>query len=257
MSKTSDLEKLARNQWALKVLSQSPVSVGGISPAGWVFGDVPLDVLETLVTDFQRFASHFFDWVGAADGWPGTRFYCALWQSFLGNMTRDVFVERAAWFAAHSSAVPYLLGGGSPDWFEPGPSPQGLDCSAFVSLVLGRAKSGGPDWVRADGAYWWLHTGSVYSDAKGPQTLFREVNAPRLGSIFVYPDQEDKEGHMGVVMGDMREGENGLGVIDCSSSSSRDWRGDSIRLRTVAVQKHPDTIYVEPVWWSARGGPTT
>lgn len=249
MSKSSDLKKLARNQWALKVLSQTPVSLDGINPAEWVFGDIALDLLEKLVKQYQEFSAQFFDWVGPVDGWPGTKFYCALWQSYLSNLSRETLVERAAWFAAHTSAVPYVLGGGSTGWFEPGPSPQGLDCSAFVALLLGRAKSGGPDWVNSKGDYMWLHTGSIYSDAKGPQVLFREVSEPRLGSIFVYPDNGGKQGHTGLVIGgDLPSGK--LAVIDCSSSSSRNWSGDAIRMHTSGVGQRDDTIYVEPVWWS-------
>ena len=244
MSKSSALRSLAKNQYAMQALAWVPVSDDtGLKTEDWIFGEFTPEQLEARVAAFQAFASETYPWVGAADGWPGTKTYCALWQ--YAKPDRQQVLERAVWFARDSAPIPYVLGGGSAGWFEPGLIASGMDCSSFVALLIARAKAGGPDWVNSKGQYLWLHTGSIYSDATGPQQMFRQVDAPRPGSIFVYPDSDGKQGHTGIIL----RADCGWNGTDCSSSQNRDW-GDAIRLRSMEwLKSKSQAIFVEPVWW--------
>ncbi len=247
MSKSAALRGLAKNQCAMQALAWMPLVDGtGLTTDDWLFGQFSPAQLESRVVALQAYAVGAYPWTGAADGWPGARFYCALWQYSRPN--RERFLAEAISYARRSAPIPYVLGGGSPEWFAPGLIASGMDCSAFVALLLQRAKSGGPDWVNSEGAWQWIHTGSIYSDARGPQKLFREITAPRPGAIFVYPDRGGDEGHTGVILRSGCESTDMYGT-DCSSSQYDVW-GDAVRLRSVQwLDAHPETIFVEPVWW--------
>ena len=245
MSKSSDLRDLAKNQYAMQALAWVNVDDGtDLTTHDWIFGNFTPEQLEKRVTAFQLMAGKTYDWVGIADGWPGSRTYCALWQ--YARPDREQTIDRALWCARSSPNIPYVLGGGSGGWFEPGVIKTGMDCSSFVAMVLARAKSGGPDWTNSKGQYMWLHTGSIYTDALNNQALFREVEKPRPGSIFVYPDADGKQGHTGFML---TGGALTWAGTDCSSSQSRAW-GDAIRLRSMEwLRSKSAAIFVEPIWW--------
>jgi hypothetical protein len=250
MSKATSLRKLARNKRAMDALLGCLLGWGYTALCNKLAGHAasvppPADT-ETAVRLLQQHAKlGGHAWMvhdSAIDGWPGGDFGCSLWQ-FSKPDCSQVLRDVKRW--ADGADVLYKLGHGSPGWLQED-LPDQLDCSAWVALVLGRRKAGGPDWQNSKGQDWWLHTGSIYSDAKGACELFNEVETPLAGDVFTYPDSGGRQGHTGFVV----DGDWPLTICDCSSSQSRR-TGDAIKFRDGAwLHKKDRAIFVRPAWYS-------
>jgi cell wall-associated NlpC family hydrolase len=95
------------------------------------------------------------------------------------------------------------------------------DCSGFASWVHGldryqpEVRPGGSDWIS---------TTSIYDDATGEHRMFRAVPVEEAlpGDLVVYPSRYKKGvrigiGHVGVIVARLRDGWDGLEVVDCAA----------------------------------------
>ncbi len=252
MSKQRAIARLKLNQRITVAMAESvhrhgvslppSVDVGGLR-LGYT-GDLGM---EGAVRALQETFATIYPFSGEADGWPGSKFLCALWADNRpdARSTADRVVA-----AANMGDVSYMLGAGASNsaWFAKAPDEgDGCDCSAFVAWSLQRRKAGGPDWLNSKGQQNWLHTGSIVHDAQNEQQMFVEVEM-QPWCIFSYADKGGKQGHTGwVVRTDPLE------IIDCSSSQSRAY-GDAIRLRPGDwLLNRDDVVYCVPRWWVHEG----
>lgn len=196
---------------------------------------------EAAVRAYQAAAAADYPWIGEVDGWPGDRTLCALWRDVRPGFGE--VVDRAS-LAANAGRVAYKMGGPGPGWLDIGFGPFG-DCTDFIAYCLGRAKSGGPDWVTADGKWRWLHTGSLVDDATGACELVRAISEPVAPCIAVYPDRGGRQGHAAIVTSVSDRG--GLLGVDCSSSSWHRY-GTAVRWRNLGfLRRRKGIVWCRPV----------
>jgi hypothetical protein len=248
VSKARALQRMRPTVWRTLAQTCQDRGVDVPSDSGCLVPSI--DLREAAVRAYQADAVGRYPWIGRADGWPGLRFGCALWND---NKPGPQMVIARAMGAAEGADIAYAMGTAGPEWMAdafdaPG---DGADCSDLIAYCIGRRKAGGPDWTRAsDGAWWWLSTDSVWSDARGPQLLFRRIDEPAGPCIAVYPDGHGRQGHIGLVVsvhGSILRG------VDCSSSQYGRW-DDAARLRDLsffddAKRRARGRLFCVPSWW--------
>jgi hypothetical protein len=240
MSKTSALNNVKRNQLITQAMYDSSkrheVRHPGVADSALRLGYIDNEPLSGCVSRLQSVFEI------AVDGWPGNEFLCALWQD---NKPSADFVRQRVISCMQSGDVDYVLGAGSPPWFgKQLDNGEGVDCSAFIAWSLMRRKAGGPDWKNSKGQSNWLHSDSVVYDATNTNVIFKECEL-QPWCIFAYGDKNGRQGHVGWVV-DVRDG---LEIIDCSSSQSRNY-GDAVRQRSGEwLRNRDDVVYCVPVWW--------
>jgi len=257
MSKIRALRALSRHDRKLEKLGQAVelFAPGRFDPEAWLVMAPQLDELGAAVELVQRRGlDDFPSWAKAADSWPADNFYAVLWQYTRPGQDEAI----AKWLeAANGDPTVYTIGrrSWSPGWFAPtwDPYGKGGDCTGFGAFGLDREKNGGDDWQNAKVQDLWFHTDSVWTDATGPQVMFRKLDGPEPGCLGVYPDRPKSEGggqgHFVVIL-EVNAGGKLVG-IDCSSRQSK--KGDAIRVRDMTwTRRKIDSrrlVYCKPVWW--------
>jgi len=187
-----------------------------------------------------------YPWIGKRDGWPGDKFYCALWHHC--PPTEDEVTFRIGMLLGHD--FPYVLGAGARDWFSDGVDDR-LDCSGGVAWTLMRDRGGHPDFLRpSDGKRWHFSTDSIYYDAKGMERLFGRCDDTRVPFLAVYPDSGGKQGHVAWVTEVLGDG-SWIGV-DVSYTQSNN-TGDATQLHDLGYLRrkvsHRRGLACRPRWW--------
>jgi hypothetical protein len=141
------------------------------------------------------------------------------WSDLIPNASGERTMQRAR--SALGRKTVYKLGMGGMDALAP--LTKSCDCSGFVAWSLGIPRQIPP------GKGGWLDTDAYWAGGKGVRPgLFTEVAraAAKPGDVYVYPDANGKQGHIGIIT------EVGGGgptkIIHCSSSN---WKkhGDGVR----------------------------
>lgn len=117
------------------------------------------------------------------------------------------------------------------------------DCSGYVCWVLGTSRH--VDHASFAGGDGWIFTDSIWTDAMGPNTLFRRLAAARPGALVVYPKEGSHEnfGHVGIVIEADAAGRATL-VAHCSAANMQDGPFDAIKITTPAVfERQARSIY--------------
>jgi hypothetical protein len=88
-------------------------------------------------------------------------------------------------------------GGFKPALDAPAPASQ-CDCSGYIAWCLGIPRRvNDPFYIQNNGG--WLETTGVYKDILSPYGFFKALDAPRIGCVVVYPNQNGHQGHIGLV----------------------------------------------------------
>lgn len=130
---------------------------------------------------------------------------------------------------AHSAVgqgIRYRLGKGGMSPGSPLPSAGGLcDCSGFVAWCLGMSrKTSQAFYVHFNGG--WIETTGVWTDIGSSVGIF-EASPVRPGAVYVFPDGDGHQGHIGVIVDEDH-------VIHCSLGNDHTF-GDAIQVTAPTV----------------------